>query len=252
MKKRSVLACLLAVIMIIMMVPFHTEAAVEKPGKVTITSTKGYVAKDADSVGIAFRWNTVSGAAGYQYRYNLFWNMETSKPDSFTTKTTKKTSVVIGFQDNTNVYFQIRAYKIEKKNGKEVKVYGKWTTRKIKEDAVASMIRNVQEPTDIQYVMYLGTNDKDTNQPVFAPEEAKEKAIAILLKHFGGYTIQEADGGWIDGETVYKEFTLVIYLSDTTLDKVHGAAKELIDTFHQSSVLIQANRTTTEFYYGNR
>jgi hypothetical protein len=104
--------------------------------------------------------------------------------------------------------------------------------------------------TDIQYVMYLGTNDKDTNEPVFAPDEAKEKAEEILLDHFGGYTIQEANGGWKDGDIVYTEYTLVIYLSDTTLKDVHAAADEMVKTFHQSSVLIQANETTTEFYSG--
>ncbi len=106
------------------------------------------------------------------------------------------------------------------------------------------------EKPDIQYVMYLGTNDKDTNSPVFTPEEAKEKAADILVRHFGGYTIQEANGGWIDGGTIYREYTLVIYLSDTTADKVHAAADEMIEVFHQSSVLIQQNKTTTEFYSG--
>ena len=103
---------------------------------------------------------------------------------------------------------------------------------------------------DVQYVMYVGTNDKDTNQPVFSPEEAKEKAAEILVEHFGGYTIQEARGGWKDGETLYQEYTLVIYLSDTTLDEVHAAAKDMIRVFNQSSVLIQKNVTATEFYYG--
>jgi hypothetical protein len=103
---------------------------------------------------------------------------------------------------------------------------------------------------DIQYVLYLGTNDKDTNQPVFPPEEAMEQAKKILINIFGGYTIQEAKGGWVDGDKVYQEYTLVIYLSDTTLDKVHEACDEMVKVFHQSSVLIQANRTTTEFYAG--
>ena len=106
------------------------------------------------------------------------------------------------------------------------------------------------EEKDVQYVLYLGTNDKDTNEPVFAPDEAKEKAEEILLDHFGGYTIQEANGGWKDGDIVYTEYTLVIYLSDTTLKDVHAAADEMVKTFHQSSVLIQANETTTEFYGG--
>ncbi len=103
---------------------------------------------------------------------------------------------------------------------------------------------------NIQYVMYVGTNDKDTNQPVLPPEEARAKAQEILLRHLGGYTIQEANGGWIDGETVYTEYTMVIYMSDTSPEKVHAVGDEMISAFHQSSVLIQANQTSTEFYSG--
>ena len=105
-----------------------------------------------------------------------------------------------------------------------------------------------QETKDIQYVMYLGTNDKDTNEPVCTPDEAKSKAADILVDHFGGYTIQEANGGWEDGGTLYQEYTLVIFLSDTTLEEIHAAADDMIREFNQSSVLIQANETTTEFY----
>ena len=106
-------------------------------------------------------------------------------------------------------------------------------------------------PEDIQYVMYVGTNDKDTNKPVCLREEALEKAGDILMAHFGGYTIQTALGGWKDDDgTEYREFTLVIYLSDTTPEAVRAAADELIAAFNQSSVLIQANPTKTEFYGG--
>ena len=82
------------------------------------------------------------------------------------------------------------------------------------------------------------------------PEEAQKKAEQILIEYFGGYTIQEAHGGWIDGDTEYQEYTLVIYLSDTDLESVHKAADVMIEEFHQSSVLIQANQTVTEFYAG--
>ena len=109
--------------------------------------------------------------------------------------------------------------------------------------------RNKEEAGSVQYVMYLGTNDKDTNEPVFSEEESMKKAQEILIRLFGGYTIQEARGGWLneDGK-ICQEYTLVIYLSDTTKDKVHEAAREMIDTFRQSSVLIQSNPTETEFY----
>ena len=108
-----------------------------------------------------------------------------------------------------------------------------------------------REARDIQYVMYLGTNDKDTNEPVFSPSEAKLRADGILIKHFSGFTIQEATGGWIeDNGAIAHEYTLVIYLSDTTIEKVRTAADDLIKEFNQSSVLIQANETRTEFYSG--
>ncbi len=106
--------------------------------------------------------------------------------------------------------------------------------------------------TDIQYVIFLGTNDKDTNKPVFSIDEAKTKVEDILLERFGGYTIQVANGGWKDGGTIYREDTLVIYLSDTTPDKVYAAADEMLQIFNQKSVLIQSSKTKTEFYYSAR
>ncbi|MBR6393121.1 MAG: DUF3574 domain-containing protein [Eubacterium sp.] len=108
------------------------------------------------------------------------------------------------------------------------------------------------EVKDVQYVMYVGTNDKDTNEPVCTREEAKAKAENILIKHFGGYTIQDAEGGWLgdDGKR-YEEYSLVIYLSDTDKEAVHKAADDFIKEFNQSSILIQANETKTEFYSTN-
>lgn len=110
---------------------------------------------------------------------------------------------------------------------------------------------DVKDEQDVQYVLYLGTNDKDTNEPVFSPDEARTKAEDILIEHFGGYTIQEAHGGWEYEGTRYQEYTIVIYLSDTNMDAVHAAAKEMIRVFNQSSVLIQTNSTVTEFYIGS-
>lgn len=87
---------------------------------------------------------------------------------------------------------------------------------------------------------------------MFSSEDAQKEAEKILIDHFGGYTIQEARGGWIDGDKEYQEYTLVIYLSDTDLEQVHAAADDMVETFHQSSVLIQENKTTTEFYSGKQ
>ena len=101
-----------------------------------------------------------------------------------------------------------------------------------------------------QGVMDYLNKPVDRNQLIMTVKKAMEQAKSILIRRFGGYTIQEAHGGWIDNGTEYQEYTLVILLSDTTLDQVHAAADELAEVFHQSSVLIQENPTRTEFYTG--
>ncbi len=119
--------------------------------------------------------------------------------------------------------------------------------------SVVSLVRlQATKNIQVQYVMYLGTNGKDSNQPVCTPDEAKITAANILADHFGGYTIQEANGGWKDNGKLYQEYTLVIYLSDTTLEAIHAAADELLAAFDQSSILIHANTTKTEFYSGKK
>ena len=104
---------------------------------------------------------------------------------------------------------------------------------------------------DIQYVLYVGTNYKDTYEPFGTEEEAKRKVDEVLSKHFLGFTIQDAKDGWTneDGH-VDHEFTVVVMLSDTTPEKVHEAAEDLLKAFNQSSILIQANESQTEFYTG--
>ena len=107
------------------------------------------------------------------------------------------------------------------------------------------------ESQDVQYVLYVGTNDKDTNEPVCSHEEAMETAKEILIDHFGGYTIDDAQGGWVNDDGMrYEEYTLMIYLSDTTIEDVHAAATDLQEAFNQSTILIQENLTRTEFFSG--
>ena len=118
----------------------------------------------------------------------------------------------------------------------------------VEEPAAEQAEETADTTRTIQYVMYVGTNDQDTNKPVYTQAESLEKLKEVLIRHFGGYTIQEANGGWIDSGIEYQEYTLVVYLSDTTLEAVHSAADELVSLFHQSSILIQQNPTTTEFY----
>ncbi len=114
-----------------------------------------------------------------------------------------------------------------------------------------SMNPPAAESKDVQYVLYLGTNSKDSNTPYGTPEECKDKVDEVLSKHFEGFTLQEAFGGWTNPDgSVAREYTVVISLSDTTSDKVHAASDDLLKEFNQSTILIQTNETKTEFYTG--
>ena len=75
--------------------------------------------------------------------------------------------------------------------------------------SVVSLVTSTRSSgvSDVQYVMYIGTNDKDTNEPVATPDEAKKLVEDILVEHFGGYTIQEANGGWKNEGTRYQEYS---------------------------------------------
>ena len=116
---------------------------------------------------------------------------------------------------------------------------------------VRSFTQSDSGDKETRYMMYLGTNDRDTFEPYGTPEEVKKKVDEVLAGHFAGYTIQEADGVWTDESgTVEHEYTVVILIDDTTPEKVHAAADDLILTFNQDSVLIQADETKTEFYSG--
>lgn len=119
------------------------------------------------------------------------------------------------------------------------------------EESAVAVESLAEQGQDIQYVLYVGTNDKDSNEPVFSEDDAREHLEAILTDHFGGFTIQDARGGWVnDDGSIAHEYTLVVYLSDTTLEEVHAACDDMIAEFNQSSILIQQNMTTTEFYGG--
>ncbi|MBR5966011.1 MAG: DUF3574 domain-containing protein [Treponema sp.] len=117
--------------------------------------------------------------------------------------------------------------------------------------SLALAAKIAQERSDIQYVIYLGTNDATTKQPPASQEAIKKQVEELLVKRFAGYTIVDADGGWTDGAgNVIQEHSLAIYLSCATSRAVHDLADELLKTFNQRAVLIQANKTTTEFYTG--
>ena len=108
------------------------------------------------------------------------------------------------------------------------------------------------ENKTMQYVMYVGTNDKDTYKPEHTNEEAKDIVDQVCLKYFEGYTLQEATGSWTDEKNnITHEYTLVCYFDDTDEETVHKAADEVIKELNQNTVLIEKDEIEIDFYSGN-
>lgn len=103
----------------------------------------------------------------------------------------------------------------------------------------------------VQYVMYVGTNDKDTYQPEHSQEEARDIVDAVCLKYFDGYTLQDATGAWTDetGEITH-EYTLVCYFDGADRETVYLAADEILQALNQSTVLIEKDEIAIDFYGG--
>ena len=113
----------------------------------------------------------------------------------------------------------------------------------------AASSSDAADNTKAQYVMYVGTNDKDTYKAEVSSEEAKKIVDETCLKYFEGYTLQEARGAWTDGKNnLTHEYTLVCYFDDADINMVHKAADELITKLNQNSILIEKDMIEMEFY----
>ncbi len=110
-----------------------------------------------------------------------------------------------------------------------------------------------EEGTETQYVMYVGTNDKDTNLPKYSQESAREIVDKICLEYFEGYTLQEATGAWTDENNhVTHEYTIVCYFDDTDRNTVNLAADEIMKALNQQTVLIEQDNIKMDYYTGSK
>ena len=103
-----------------------------------------------------------------------------------------------------------------------------------------------------QYVMYVGTNDKDSYSQLISTEDAKKMIDEICFRYVEGYTIMDAIGSWTDEKkNVTKENTIVCYFDNTDKTVVHKIADEIIKALNQNTVLIEKDELEMEYYAGN-
>ena len=102
-------------------------------------------------------------------------------------------------------------------------------------------------------LLFVGTNDKDTYEPVIPYEEAKTTVEKILASHgIEDFTVFEAQGGWVDPKgipTYEKTLVYILYTTDEQLLKDIG--QEICITLNQTSVVIQRIELDSCMYFGD-
>lgn len=113
----------------------------------------------------------------------------------------------------------------------------------------------VQEKNEIEYTLYVGTNDKETYQLEMPLEEAKDIIHNTMMDHFSdGFTMYDAKGVWRDEKNVVTlEYSFVCIVERADKAEVYKAADELIVKLNQSTILIVANSiSNADFYTGSK
>ena len=104
-----------------------------------------------------------------------------------------------------------------------------------------------------EYLMYVGTNDKETYRLEMPLEEAKNIIYNTMMDHFSdGFTMHDAQGVWRDEKKVVTlEYSFVCIVETPNKAEVYKAADELIVALNQSTILIVANAAhSVDFYTG--
>ena len=118
-----------------------------------------------------------------------------------------------------------------------------------------SLVRSYTAPKqDIEYMMYVGTNDKETYQLEMPLEDARSIVHNTMMDHFSdGFTMYDAKGVWRDENNVVTlEYTFVCILEGAKKSEVYKAADELIVKLNQSTILVVSNSVSkVDFYTGS-
>lgn len=101
----------------------------------------------------------------------------------------------------------------------------------------------------VKYVLYIGLNDKDTYVQEIPTEEAINIVNNICAEYAGGYTMQNAEGGWYDEkENLTKETSLVYILTDIDEDSVKMIMDDVISALDQNSILVERQDIMYTYY----
>ena len=107
--------------------------------------------------------------------------------------------------------------------------------------------------TGEKYIIYIGTNDKDTYSQLISTDEARDIVNRICAKYVGGYTASDAQGGWVDEtDTLTQENTLVYMFYDISEEQLFQIMDEVLDQLNQNSILVERQKAVYTYYSGEK
>lgn len=125
-------------------------------------------------------------------------------------------------------------------------------TQETQKNNTAESILSDQMETGEKYIIYIGTNDKDTYQQEIPTNEARDMVNAICAKYVEGYTASDAKGGWVDEtDTLTQENTLVYSFYNIKEEQLIQIMDEVREKLNQNSILVERQEAVYMYYYGN-
>ena len=117
-----------------------------------------------------------------------------------------------------------------------------------------SLVRSYQkDPVLTEYLLYIGTNDKETYQLEMPLEDARSIVENAMMDHFpDGYTMYDAKGVWRDeNHVITLEYSFVCLVEQADSKEVYAVADELLVKLNQNTILVVANQVhSVTFYQG--
>jgi len=102
-----------------------------------------------------------------------------------------------------------------------------------------------------KYVLYIGTNDKDTYTQLISLADAKNIVNEICSRYVEGYTVMEANGGWVDEKgKLTEEQTLVYSFSGVREEDIYSIMDEILVKLNQNSIMVERQDLTYTYYSG--
>jgi len=102
-----------------------------------------------------------------------------------------------------------------------------------------------------QYILYIGTNDKDTYEQIIPTDEARDIVNAICAKYVNGYTSDVCEGGWVDEKNILTEENTFVYtINGADETAIISIMNEVLTALNQNAILIERRDVSSVFYHG--